>query len=153
MGPLEIFENENFDARAENLDLDFWNHTWPLVSCPVLADKKKFHTPPYWNDGEERYQDDMIVMMVKMDTTMIWLWWWWRWISLWYDCDDGEDGYQDDLIVIMVKMDTKMIWMWWWWRRIPGGNDCGMVKMDRRRKWWWWWSVTMRTHNFWTVFK
>ena len=31
----------------KNLDLDFWKHTWPLVSWPVLADKKNFHTPPY----------------------------------------------------------------------------------------------------------
>ena len=38
-----VFENENFDAlaRAENLDLDFLNHAWPLVFWPVLSDQKK----------------------------------------------------------------------------------------------------------------
>ena len=56
LGPLEFFENENFDVHAppctDNLDLNFPYHTWPLVSWPVLSSmfwpiKKKFHTPPY----------------------------------------------------------------------------------------------------------
>ena len=34
-------------ARAKILESDFKNHTWPLVTWPVLSDPKYFHTPPY----------------------------------------------------------------------------------------------------------
>ena len=47
LGPFGIKKNQNFDAHAtcphaENLALNFWNHTWPLVSWPVLTDQKRF---------------------------------------------------------------------------------------------------------------
>ena len=54
MGPLEFFENENFDARAPK----FWNWTSKIIPdlwlldlfCPI---KKKFLTSPYCRaDGE-----------------------------------------------------------------------------------------------------
>ena len=48
LDPLEFFENENFAthalASAENLDLDFYNHDWPLVKCRLLSDQKKNHS-------------------------------------------------------------------------------------------------------------
>ena len=42
-GPPGIFWKwKLWRTHAENLDLDFKNPTWPLVSWPILADQKKF---------------------------------------------------------------------------------------------------------------
>ena len=49
LGPLEFFENENFDANAkvhaEILDLELYL-TFGYLTCSERL-KKFFHTPPY----------------------------------------------------------------------------------------------------------
>ena len=46
LSPLEIFEIKTFDLPAldETLDLDFENHAWPLITWPVLSNKKIPHS-------------------------------------------------------------------------------------------------------------
>ena len=50
LGPLEFFENENFDACAPAKYLSWTSKIIPdlwllYLFCPI---KKMFHTPPYW---------------------------------------------------------------------------------------------------------
>ena len=59
MGPLEFFENENFEAGAPASALKFWNWTSKIIPDLWLLDlfcliKKKFYTPPYCVWVEER---------------------------------------------------------------------------------------------------